>query len=123
MSRTAGQQKKAEFLAAFEDLGTITAACRQVGVGRQTVYDWRQADEDFAVALHDARKAVADDLEIEAIRRAKDGSDTLLIFLLKAHAPDRFRENVRVEHSGKIAHDTSGMSLKELERLADQLAD
>lgn len=123
MARTSAQQKKKiEFLAAFEDLGTITGACRSTSVGRRTVYDWQQADEDFALALHDARRAVADDLEHEAIRRAKDGSDTLLIFLLKAHDPDRFRENVKVEHSGRVGHDISGMTTEELERLADQLA-
>ena len=27
-------------------------------------------------------------------------SDTLLIFLLKAHRPAKFRDNVKVEHSG-----------------------
>ncbi len=31
-------------------------------------------------------------LEIEAIRRAKKNSDTLLIFLLKGHMPQKYRE-------------------------------
>lgn len=29
-------------------------------------------------------------------------SDTLAIFLLKAHDPDKYRENVKVEHSGSV---------------------
>ena len=59
-----------------------------------------------------------DDLELEARRRAVEGterpvfyqggevgyvreySDTLLIFLLKAHRPNKFRE--RVEHEHKV---------------------
>ena len=53
----------------------------------------------------------------------REFSDTLLIFLLKGKRPEVYRENVKVEHSGKIAHDVTGMSLEELERLADQLAD
>ncbi len=122
MSGQAGQQKKEAFLAAYADCGTILHAARAVGISRQTVYNWQQADEDFAVAMHASTRDVRDDLFAEARKRAKDGSDTLLIFLLKALDPEMFRENVRVEHSGRIGHDVSGMSTEELEQLADQLA-
>lgn len=57
-------------------------------------------------------------MEREAYRRAVDGvekgvyykgdriateheySDTLLIFMLKARAPEKYRENLKVDHSG-----------------------
>ena len=42
-----------------------------------------------------------DDLEAIARRRAKLTSDTLLIFLLKAHRPAVFRDNYHVEVTGK----------------------
>lgn len=32
----------------------------------------------------------------------KEYSDTLAIFLLKAHAPEKYRENVHIEHAGSI---------------------
>ena len=32
-------------------------------------------------------------------------SDTLLIFLLKGTRPKKFRDNMKVEHAGKIRHD------------------
>ena len=117
---TQAQQKKA-FLAAYAELGTIVHACRAANVPRRTVYNWRQADEDFALALHDAGQDVRDDLVKEAIRRAKDGSDTMLIFMLKALDPAMFRENVKVEHSGRIAHDLEGLSDEQLDKVAQGL--
>lgn len=59
-------------------------------------------------------------LEAEARRRAMDGvdepvyhkgevvghvrkySDTLLIFLLKAHRPHKYRDNYKIEHGGQV---------------------
>ena len=43
-----------------------------------------------------------DSLEVEARRRAFAGSDTLLIFMLKAARPAKFRDNVHHEHDGKV---------------------
>ena len=37
----------------------------------------------------------------EAVDRTAKYSDTLLIFLLKAHRPEKFRDNVSAEHSCK----------------------
>jgi hypothetical protein len=39
-------------------------------------------------------RAGTDALEDEALRRAKDKSDTLLIFLLKARRPEKYKDRV-----------------------------
>jgi hypothetical protein len=41
-------------------------------------------------------------LEDEALRRAKDKSDTLLIFLLKARRPEKYKDRISTEHSGTV---------------------
>lgn len=69
-------------------------------MGRTRAYEARQRDEDFAVAWHEALDDACDELESEARRRALAGSDQLLMFLLRSHRPERYRENYRVEHSG-----------------------
>lgn len=81
---------------------SVTAACKAEGVGRMTYYDWRKADLAFAAAADDAIESGTDLLEDEAKRRATGlmGSDTLLIFLLKARRPAMYRD--------KIAHEVSG---------------
>ncbi len=73
-----------------------------------------------------------DDQPVRRIRRDKDGqplvatvtkaSDTLAIFLLKAHNPDKYRDNSRVELAGQldlrhVADDEIDQELAELEQL------
>ena len=108
------------FLAALSSCGNITHACTLAGVGRTTFYERRDSDERFKAAVKDAFIEATDSLELEARRRAMDGwdepvhykgeatgtvrkfSDTLLIFLLKAHRPKRFRERFVVKHKGRV---------------------
>ena len=89
--------EKEAALKAFADYGTVAAAMRKVGMARRTWYDWKENDAEFAKLAGDAELAVADDLEEEAIKRAKESSDTLLIFLLKGHKPERYREKLDVK--------------------------
>ena len=55
-------------------------------------------DEEFAVGLADALELSEDKLEAEAVRRAKSGSDLLLIFLLRHIRPFKFN----IEHYHKL---------------------
>jgi Bacteriophage Sf6, terminase small subunit-like len=114
---------KEKFIGAFCELGNVKAACKRAGITRRkTVYDWREDDADFATAWAEAEMVATETLEAEAWRRATRGvrnttgvyfrgeeiarhvkveySDTLLIFLLKARAPEKYRETVRQEHTG-----------------------
>ncbi len=125
------------FLDAFRDLGTVTAACEAAGVARRTVYDARHADEDFALAWADVETESTESMELEARRRAVKGtdkpvfqggievgrireySDTLLIFMLKARRPETYRDNVKIEHGGRVKlEQMTQLSDQELQRLA-----
>jgi hypothetical protein len=92
-----------EFLAALGESPNVSAACRAAGVSRKTAYQLRGEDEEFRKAWDDAVEESTDNLVGEAYRRAYQGtvkpvyqggehvgsvreySDTLTIFLLKAH--------------------------------------
>lgn len=93
--RTKRTQRRA--LAAFRELGTVSGACLKVGIGRRTWYDMLERDAEFAREVMEASEAVADELEAEAIRRAKEGSDTLLMFLLRARRRDVFGERQEIQ--------------------------
>lgn len=113
--------KKLGFLAVLAEGCQVGKACAAVGIHRSTAYDWRDQDEEFAAAWDNAMKVGVSALEDEAHRRAFDGhdepvfhqgmrtdsvkkySDTLAIFLLKSHAPEKYRDNSRVELSGSLA--------------------
>lgn len=116
----------------------VTAACEAAGVSRATVYEARQKDETFALAWHDVEEATTEQMEAEARRRGVQGverpvyqgkelvgyvtdySDTLLMFMLKARRPEKYRERYDVHHSGRVEH----ASADELRRMTDaELAD
>jgi hypothetical protein len=127
------------FINSLRRLGNVSRACKAGGVGRETVYAHRKADEAFSARWADALEESADWLEREAWRRAVKGldkpvfqqgrrvgtvreySDALLVQLLKANRPEKFRENAKIEHAGLIrtsdTRDLSRLSLAELSTL------
>ena len=114
-------EKITAFCAALAETCNVGKACAAVGISRYTAYLWRKAMPEFAEAWGEAMKAGLLALEDEAHRRAFDGvdepvfykgdecgtirkySDTLAIFLLKAHDPEKYRETSKVELSGHLA--------------------
>lgn len=122
--RARAEQRKAEraqaqerFLKELARRGNVSAAARKAKVGRRTAYEWYEADAEFAAAWDEALEVAIDALEGEAWRRAQTGvlkpvyqrgelvgkvreySDTLMVTLLKAHRPEKYRE--RFEHTGR----------------------
>lgn len=114
--RAPKRTRQRAFLAAFARLGTVTHAAEAAGIHQDTHRDWLHKDEQYAADFATAKAALLDKLEREAIRRATEGtnkpvywrgevvghvteySDTLLIFLLKANAPEKYRERVQIDH-------------------------
>lgn len=103
------------FIQRLCDTGNVTAACKKAKISRQRAYEVKDEDALFAAAWKEALEIATENLELEARRRAtgwlepvfylgaKVGSirrysDTLMIFLLKAHKPDKYRDNVHHEH-------------------------
>ena len=108
------------FLHAYALYGNITTAAKAAGIGRATVYVWQEHIAGFAEAMTAAGHEATEVLEQEAWRRARDGtpepvyqhgrevgtvqrySDALLMFLLKARAPERFGAKLDVTMSPTI---------------------
>ena len=70
--------------------GTVVGAAKAAGINRKTWYNWFDSDPVCAATVALFKEVVIEDLEGEAFRRAKDGSDTLRIFLLKANRPGKY---------------------------------
>lgn len=149
-------EKLTAFCAALAETCNVGKACAAVGIARQTAYEWRNEDPEFAERWDKAMKVGVSALEDEAHRRAFDGvpdplthqgqftyeveaardedgqiiraedgtpklvrsygadgkpkiatvqkySDTLAIFLLKAHNPEKYRDNSKIELAGHVA--------------------
>lgn len=112
-------KQRSKFIAHLAECGVVTDARIKARIPHKTLYHWRRRFPTFAKAWEEALDRATDVLEDEAHRRAYAGvsepvfykgrecgqvqkySDTLLIFLLKGRRPARFRENHRIEHTGK----------------------
>ena len=73
------------FLATLGLTANVAGACRAAGVSRQAAYAARARHADFRERWDGDLQDALDMLEAVAWERARTSSDTLLIFLLKAH--------------------------------------
>lgn len=94
--------KKAAMLAALAKTGNISASARAAGIDRATHYKWLDSDSEYADAVLVAMDDAVDVLEAVARQRAIHGSDVLLIFLLKGHRPEKYRDRYEVRHDGRL---------------------
>ena len=117
------KDRREVFLRALAETGIVTIAAGAAGITRARAYQVRQQDQGFATAWDEAEQRAADALEAEAWRRAVSGvpeplvsagkvvrdddgqplairrySDNLLIALLKARRPEKFKDRQVVEH-------------------------
>lgn len=111
------------FLAAMSKMPNVTKACIAARITTGRAYQVYRDDNEFKKAWDEAALEGVERLEAEAWRRANNGvskgvwmrgpkgkplkvetvkaySDTLMIFLLKAHKPDKYHENVRTQITG-----------------------
>jgi len=87
-------------VAALREGLSVGGACTVAGISRRSYYDWRSEDPEFAAECDEAMDAGTDFLEDVARQRATESSDTLLIFLLKARRPEKYRERQETRHVG-----------------------
>ncbi len=88
------------FLDRLSSTCQVAKACRGARVSRAAVYAWRKADPEFAKAWEAAIEIGVGVVEDEAVRRALQGSDNLLIFLLKAYRPEKYSDKRQLQIGG-----------------------
>lgn len=106
------------FLATLENTGSVTVAAEAAKIGRWTAYDTRRNDPAFAAQWDQALETGADLLVDECRKRAFDGSDVLLMFMLKGLQPQRWRES----RASLAPSELNRMIEVELQRIAKQKA-
>lgn len=106
--------RQRKFLVAFAHTGVIQRACEYAEVPRNMYYRWMEHDQDFVFTFRETQAEAVERLEDECRRRAENGivkvtpiyfqgrkvgervervySDLLLMFLLKALKPEKYRE-------------------------------
>ncbi len=139
---TPKKEWKPAFIEALRATGNVTRAAQYAGRSRNQAYHVRQHSEHFAAQWRETLEEGSDLLEAEARRRAVTGidkpvyykgkvvgsitkySDSLLMFLLKAHRPQKFRDGGEVKQTGATDVDVDRALeeriLEKLERLDDE---
>lgn len=122
---TTVKEEQDRYLLCRQQVGTFVAACKKAKISPNTVYGWREVDQEtgytakeFCRLELEARDFYKQTLEEEADRRGKNGvlrpvyqggkrvgsirefSDNLLMFRLKALDPEKYKDRVAAEHSG-----------------------
>jgi hypothetical protein len=84
-----------QFLVGLRNSANVRLACQKAGIDRPTAYRLRERSKTFAAQWDVALEEAIDILEAEAWKRGTSVSDVLLIFLLKAHRPEKYRETTK----------------------------
>jgi hypothetical protein len=98
---TSNDTKKmmAAVLGKFATCGVIGEALSFTGVSRRTFTEWLTDFPEFKEKYEDVKERFVDGLELVAIERAKEKSDTLLLHMLKAHRGQIY--NIGQDHNIK----------------------
>jgi hypothetical protein len=107
-ARTTTKPAAERFLDALRACGSVRQACRQTGVTRSTVYEWRNGDPEFRAQWDEALEQGLDALEDEGMRRAFAGSDRLLMYMLSNRRPEvysPYRARAKTDGTVKQAFD------------------
>lgn len=101
LRRPGGRPRKrgweSTFLEHYVDHGNKSRACLAAGVALITVARREQDDPAFYAAVLDAEEQIADSLEENAIRLAKDKNNVIAnIFMLKAMRPAKYQDRLQV---------------------------
>jgi hypothetical protein len=89
------------FLAAFRNSANVRASAQAAGVDWSTAYKARKREPRFALAWEMAEQEALDLLEARAMQLAMAGDAHLLMFLLRARRPEKYRDNARLELTGR----------------------
>ncbi len=111
---------QARFLAAYATgFPTAKSAAKKAKIARSSHIRWLVNDPKYAERFDQLRQERVEEFEAEAARRAVTGvtrpmtvagesveiteySDALLMFILKAERPEKYRDRREVRHSGDV---------------------
>jgi hypothetical protein len=95
------QQWQTLFLRVLRNTGTVRSAAEQIGLTAKEVRTFMRANPAFAEEVADAQLDLQELIEAGAIRDALAGDNLMRIFMLKAMAPERYRDNYRKDQDDR----------------------
>jgi hypothetical protein len=101
MANKTEQIKRAMVEAMEQSLGVVTTACKKVGIGRTTYYEYYNTDSKFKAEIDDLQNVAIDFAESQLHKQIKDGNTSATIFYLKTKGKSRgYVERQEVQMTG-----------------------
>lgn len=96
--------KKKQILEALEkSLGIVTTACKQVGIHRDTYYEWLKKDKEFKKKVKDLENVALDFAESQLHKQIAKGNPLSTMFYLKCKGKKRgYIEQQELKVSGNM---------------------
>ena len=96
--------KKKEILEALEkSLGIVTTACKQVGINRDTYYEWLKKDKEFKRKVKELENVALDFAESQLHKQIAKGNPLSTMFYLKCKGKKRgYIEQQELKVSGNM---------------------
>lgn len=118
MTNKTAQHKKAILEALEHSLGVVTTACKKVGVGRTTFYQWMRDDKEFAQQVKDIENVALDFAESQLFKQIKENNPTSTIFYLKTKGKKRgYIEKKEIDNSGRLEVKNVVLDQSDIEQL------
>ena len=114
----------------FMGLGySLTAFAGEIGVSRETIYEWERSIPEFSDAIKIARAKRVLALEQKMLTAETNQQLTASIFGLKNACPPEWRDKVEIDHNTTVTHvhrvdeeALADMDTEDLAAMSDMLA-
>jgi hypothetical protein len=115
MSKRQKPEWEDNFIRLLGQTCNVSLSAKGAGITRSQAYQYRGQSVEFAKRWKEAKSEAIELLEAKAWQRAQNTSDTLMIFLLKAHKPSKYQDRVRV------LHEFNNKEIEQLKQIKAQL--
>jgi hypothetical protein len=97
------EYNKKRLIEAMErSLGIVTGACKEVGISRNTFYEYYKTDEEFKKAIDDINEITLDFAENQLLKKIKEGSERSILFYMKYKGRKRgYSDNIDISSGGE----------------------
>lgn len=94
---------KKKFLKVYkENYALIYDACDRIGISKETLYNWMEADSDFADKVHRIKDRVGDIVEGKLMEKILEGNVSSIVFWLKTQRGWSETQKIEVDANNDI---------------------
>ena len=120
----AEEYKKKLLISLEKNLGIVTTACKEIGINRDTYYEYYNSDPEFRRKVDDINEIVIDFAETQLYKKIKEGSEKSILFLMKYKGKKRgYTDSIDITSNGKDITEIKLIQIKSKDDLDGRIDD